>query len=284
MTIRTITLPVRGDNKGNNVLAHAAVLAKRFGAHVTVLHCRPRPTDMLPYGVPIPGFMREQIATSASKLADEEERTLHAEFLDLVGAMGLVIGDAGSGVPSALWQEASGRQIDVLKYYGRLADLIMVPKPDRDRNLGANTLRSALFASGRPVMMCPPRESAPETLCEHIAIAWNGSVEASRAVALTMPLIEAAKQVTILSAGEEIHGATAEDLVTSMTLRGVDARLVRFKARESVGRDLLNEAAKAGADTLVMGAYGDSHERETVFGGNTQAVIDHAIMPVILVH
>ena len=285
MSIRAITLPVRGDGKGNNVLAHAAVLARRFGAHVTVLHCRPRPADLMPYGVPIPGFMREQILGSASKLADEEERTLHAEFLDLVARMGLVNGVAQPGVASASWREASGKQIDVLKLHGRLADLIMVPKPDRDRNLGANTLKSALFAGGRPVMMCPPRDGVPETLGERVAIGWNGSVEASRAAALTMPMIESAGEVTVLTAGEEVHGATAEDFIASLALRGVEGRLVQFTARGgSVGRDLLHHAAQAGADTLIMGAYGDSHERETVFGGNTQAVVDHATMPVVLVH
>ncbi len=285
MGIHTITLPVRGDGKGNNVLAHAAVLAKRFAAHVTVLHCRPRPGDLLPYGVPVPGFMREQIADSAAKLADEEERALYAEFLDLVGRMGLEHGPARAGVPTASWQEAAGKQIDVLKLHGRLADLIMVPKPDRDRNLGANTLRSALFASGRPVMMCPPRETPPGTLGEHIAIGWNGSVEASRAVALSMPLIEGARAVTVLTSGEEVHGATSENLVDVLSLRGIAARIARFAPhRGSVGHDLLDGAAEAEADILVMGAYGHSHERETVFGGNTQTVVDHAEMPVVLTH
>jgi nucleotide-binding universal stress UspA family protein len=284
MTIHTITLPVRGDGKGNNVLAHAAVLAKRFNAHVTVLHCRPRPTDLMPYGVPIPGFMRDQIKASASQLADEEEKTLRKEFTDLIAAMGLVERAAGGGVPSAAWQEAPGRQIDVLKHYGRLADLIMVSKPDRDRNLGANTLRSALFASGRPVLMCPPRVGVPTTLGERIAIGWNGSIEASRAVGLSMGLIESASEVTILSAGEEVHGATCEDLVAMLALRGIVARIERFEIRGSIGDQLLDHAQKSGADMLIMGAYGDSHERETVLGGNTQAVVDRATMPVVLVH
>lgn len=284
MTLRTITLPVRGDGKGNNVLAHAALLARRFNAHVTVLHCRPRPADLMPYGVPIPGFMRKQIEDSASQLADEEEKALRAEFVSLISEMGLTEGAAGQGVPSTSWQEAPGRQIDVLKHYGRLADLIMVPKPDRDRNLGANTLRSALFASGRPVMMCPPRETVPTVLGEHVAIAWNGSVEASRAVALSIDLIVNAKTVTILSAGEEVHGATCEDLMAYLALRGTTATLERFAVKSRIGLDLLSHAKRVGADLMIMGAYGDSHERETVLGGNTQAVVDHADMPVILVH
>jgi nucleotide-binding universal stress UspA family protein len=35
---------------------------------------------------------------------------------------------------------------------------------------------------------------------------------------------------------------------------------------------------------MVMGAYGDSHEKETIFGGNTQYIVDNANMPVVLVH
>lgn len=284
MALRTITLPVRGDGKGNNVLAHAVVLAKRFDAHITVLHCRARPNDMMPFGVPIPRMMRDQLMESATKLADEEEQALHTEFSALIKTMEIEERGPVSGTPSASWQEAAGRQIDVLKHHGRLADLICVAKPDRDRNLGSNTLKAALFASGRPVLMCPPREDIPLTLGQHVAIGWNGSIEAARAVALSMPLIEGADKVTILSAGEEIHGATCEDLIAYLALAGVHASLDRFEAKGSIGRALLEHTVSSGADMLIMGAYGDSHERETVFGGNTQVVVDQAMIPVILVH
>jgi len=136
MSVRKIVIPIRGDGKGENVLAHAAVLARRYGAHVEALHCRPRPEDLMPYGVPLPAFLRKQIEESSVGLADQEEKTLPAS-----------------------WREVPGKQIDVVKANGRLADLIVVAKPDRDRNLGANTLKAALFNTGRPVMMCP-RSSA----------------------------------------------------------------------------------------------------------------------------
>ncbi len=284
MALRTITLPVRGDGKGNNVLAHASVLAKRYNAHITVLHCRARPNDMMPFGVPIPRMMRDQLIESATKLADEEEQALHSEFSSLIETMQIGESTPVNGRASASWQEAAGRQIDVLKHHGRLADLICVAKPDRDRNLGANTLKAALFASGRPVLMCPPREEIPETLGQHVSIGWNGSIESARAVALSMPLIEGADKVTILSAGEEVHGATCEDLIAYLALAGVDAALERFDAKGSIGRALLERTVSAGADMLIMGAYGDSHERETVFGGNTQTVVDQAMVPVVLVH
>jgi nucleotide-binding universal stress UspA family protein len=281
MTIGKIVIPIRGDGAGENVLAHAAALARRFDAHVEAVHCRPRAKDLLPYGVPVPAFLKKQIAESATDLADEEEKTLRAEFDALLPQFGLTLGKGGS---TASWREAAGKQIDVIRIHGRLADVVVVAKPDRDRNLGANTLRAALFNTGRPVMMCPMREDHPQTLCDHVSIAWNGSVEASRAVALTTHIISAASKVTVLTAGEDKSGASAEDLLDYLETRGVSAELDRFIPERSIGRSLLERSAAAGADTLIMGAYGDSHEKETVFGGNTQTVVDTAQMPVIMVH
>jgi hypothetical protein len=41
--IRKILVPVRGDGKGDNVLAHAAALARGFNAHIEITHCRAKP-------------------------------------------------------------------------------------------------------------------------------------------------------------------------------------------------------------------------------------------------
>ena len=173
---------------------------------------------------------------------------------------------------------------DVIKHNGRLADVVVVAKPDRDRNLGVNSLKSALFRTGRPVLMCPPKEDAPVELGRHVAVAWNGSLEASRAVATTLDIASAAESVVILTGGGgEPHGATAEELVAYYRLRGIEARIHRFDSANP-GAALLAKTAEVGANMLVMGAYGHNHERETLFGGNTQAVVDKSEIPVILVH
>jgi len=284
MTLRKIVIPIRGDGKGENVLAHAAAVARKHNAHVEALHCRPRPEDMLPFGIPVPSFMKKQITEAAAGLADEEEKTLRDEFGALLAPLGLTLADGGQATAS--WREVPGKQIDVIKAHGRLADLVVVAKPDRDRNLGANTLRAALFNTGRPVMMVPPREEHhPQTLCDKITVAWNGSIEATRAIAMTLDILEASGSVTVLTVGEEeVHGATSEDLIAYLSVRGIDAALERVTPEGGIGESLLRRSRELGADTLVMGAYGDSHERETVFGGNTQTVVDTAEMPIIFVH
>jgi len=221
----------------------------------------------------------------AFEVADQEEAKLKEEFTKLAETLGLKLTDGLTrDGATASWVEESGRQVDVIKHHGRMADLIAVAKPDRDRNLGTNTLKAALFHTGTPVMMCPPASSAPEILGKHVSIAWNGSMEASRAVALTVGILEKADKVTVFSAGNETHGATSNDLVEYLSLRDIAVSVKKIDANGNVGEELLRHSASEGADLMVMGAYGDSHERETLFGGNTQSVVDQAQMPVILVH
>jgi len=283
--IHSIVVPVRGDGKGDNVFAHAAILAGKYNAHIKVAHCRPRPEDLMPYGIAITAPLRKLLLSQSADVADQVEQGMRQELETLAASMGVAMSDTVLvGKASASWVEEQGRQVDVIKRHGRIADLICVAKPDVDRNLGANTLKAALFNTGRPVMMCPPADVAPQTLCQNIAIGWNGSAEASRAVALTMGIIESASQVSILSAGTEINGADSESLQAYFASRGIKATVVRFEAERKIGKELLKQVASINADTLIMGAYSDSHERETIFGGNTQHVVDNAETPVIFVH
>ena len=283
--IRKILVPVRGDGKGDNVLAHAAALAQRFKAHVTITHCRARAEDLMPYGVPIPAFLKQQIIDHTATLADQVEDGMQAEVRALAGTLKLEMTENPEGkAATASWVEEPGRQVDVIKRHGRLADLICVAKPDVDRNLGTNSLKAALFHTGRPVIMCPHNDDVPDELGNCLAIAWNGSIEAARAVALSLPLIEHADYITILTAGREASGASADDLASYLHLRGIDSTVNRFEPRRVVGLDLLKHAKEAGTNLLIMGAYGDSHEKETMFGGNTQYIVDNAEMPVVLVH
>ncbi|PJI85392.1 nucleotide-binding universal stress UspA family protein [Yoonia maricola] len=280
-----ILVPVRGDGMIETVLGHAAALAARHNAHIVVAHCRARTEDLMPYGVQLPSFARDTLAEQVRQLAEREEEGARAQVNDLAAALGLTQMDGTQrDVASIDIVEEDGLMADIIKRNGRLADLVVVAKPDRDRNLGSNSLKSALFRTGRPVMMCPLGRSAPSNFGQHIAVAWNGSLEASRAVAMTLDLAESADTVTILSGGmSDTQGATADELVNYYQLHGVTANVHRFDGRNP-GEELLKKTTELGASLLVMGAYGQNHERETLFGGNTQIVVDKAEIPVVFVH
>lgn len=284
--IRKIVVPVRGDGKGDNVLAHAAALAKPHKAHIQVTHCRPSAEDFMPYGVGMPAFARKALLKQTQEYAAAEEEGLREELRVLAEKLGLVVTETPTFDGATVeFVEAQGKMADVIRQCGRLADLIAVAQPDRAQNLGANTLKSALFHTGRPVMMCPPAETAPSALGAHVTIAWNGSLEASRAVAAALPILEAAASVKILCGGTPApHGATTDDLMSYLALRQITAEVVRFDPTAGIARGLLDATKSQNADVMIMGAYGDSHEKEFLFGGNTETVIEKSDVPVIMVH
>ena len=66
--------------------------------------------------------------------------------------------------------------------YGRTFDILVVGRPGTgSHDPRSSTLEGALFESGRPLLIVPPR--APATLGSSIAIAWNRSVETARSIA-----------------------------------------------------------------------------------------------------
>ncbi|MEM7709500.1 MAG: universal stress protein [Pseudomonadota bacterium] len=283
--LRKILVPVRGDGMSEIVLLHAAVLARRHNAHIVVAHCRNKPGDFMPYSRPLRSFVRDTVLEQVNQLADQEERQLRADLHEMAEKFGLTETATPEGPEATIaFVEEFGHMADMVKHHGRLADLIVVPKPARDRNLGMNSLKSALFRTGRPVLMCPREGGVAFEAGARIAVGWNGSLESARAVAVTLDLAARADAVTILSAGQgEPHGASTDELVEYYRLRGVTATATTFEGRNA-GKALLAKSAEIGATMLIMGAYGHSHEHETLFGGNTQAVVDAAEIPVVFAH
>jgi len=66
--------------------------------------------------------------------------------------------------------------------------------------------------------------------------------------------------------------------------RGVNVLVERFENEKHIGAELLERSKSANVDTLLMGAYSNSHETETILGGTSQYVVDNADFPIILVH
>jgi nucleotide-binding universal stress UspA family protein len=282
----TILIPIRGDGKGEGVLDHALALGRRFNAHLEVVHCRQRPQDMLPYAGNVPSALRQQVMDSATSLADEEERRVKALFEDYCRRVGLAVVDrpraAPRDRPSASWAEATGHQADVVGVRGRLADVIAVAQPDHRLNIGFNTLEAALLGTGRLVLLCPALPV--RDIGRHVAIAWSGAAEAASAVGAAIPILAAADHVTVLSALTGTPLDLGPDALGDyLACHGVGAETRTFEARPTaVAQGLLATARQAGADVLLMGAYGHNRRRELVMGGVTKHITDHADLPVLL--
>jgi len=282
--IKNILVPVRGDGMVATVLAHAAELAKRHQAQVNVVHCRAQAKDLMPQGVPLNDFARKVMMKQAIELADRQEDHLRGILHRLMREFGLSEDAHADGSAICTFAEEQGRMADVVKHVGRLSDLIVLAKPQRERNLGQSSLKSALYGAGRPVLICPGQLQPDATFAQHVAVGWNGSLPASRAVMSSLDIVNAAKRVSILTGGKvESYGPTVNELVAYYALRGIKAEIVRF-GEQNPAAGLLNTCKTIEASLLVIGAYSHNHETEMLFGGNTERILDKTEMPILMAH
>ncbi|MEM6374518.1 MAG: universal stress protein [Pseudomonadota bacterium] len=282
--IKSILVPVRGDGMVATVLAHAAKLAQRHEAQVNVVHCRAQPKDLIPQGIPLNDFARKVMLEQAGELANRQEDHLRKILHRLASDFGLSEDASAEGKATCTFAEEQGRMADVVKHAGRLSDLIVLPKPQRERNLGQSSLKSALYGAGRPVLICPGQLQPDDTFANHVAVGWNGSLPAARAVASSLDIVDRAEKVSILTGGKiEPHVPTAEELQEYYALRGIAANIVAFDGKDPASA-LLSTCTQIGASLLITGAYSHSHESEMLFGGNTERIVDDTELPVLMAH
>jgi nucleotide-binding universal stress UspA family protein len=152
---------------------------------------------------------------------------------------------------------------------------------------GREAIEDALFDSGRPVLVVP--QHGGRATPRRIAIAWDGSARAARAVADALPFLRSADTVIAVTiAGEKdlSRMAPGADLATYLTRQGVpDCKLANLAAKRAViAARLRLFASEEDVDMIVMGAFVHSRFREAVLGGVTRSLLDDTPVPLFMSH
>ena len=219
----------------------------------------------------------DELITAENAKSKGDAQQLLAEFASAVDEDGrgeqIVIDCVGLIDSAALARQA------------RQHDLTIVPaEPSLDYRPVAEGL---MFDSGRPVLLLPRAGGAGHRL-DMVMVGWDGSRPAARALADALPLCQRAKSVRLLVVTGEKDVAVEQSMAgiqRHLALHGVDADYAEVPARgQDAGSALMNHCVEAGADLLVMGAFGQSRMREFVLGGATRSVVDGPALPVLLAH
>lgn len=287
MAIKVVLAPLFGVPADEAALATALAVARKFSAHIDIMHIRADPRTMIPYiGEGMSGALIEEMIASAEQQADERAKRVRQTFDDWRAKSGLAMGDSAADGPNCAWMEDTGRPDACVARRGRVADLVVVARAEGENATTTitETLEAALMDSGAPLLVAPA--GAPETVGGHVAVAWNGGLEAARAVTAAMPFLKGAEDVTVLTVGDTCPPeATSEALAGYLASHGVKAQVRNMEAGgESMSATLLAAAGEAGADLMVMGAYTHSRLRELVFGGVTYEILAAANMPILMAH
>jgi nucleotide-binding universal stress UspA family protein len=271
----------------DSALQCALLVAQRFGSYVEGLHMRPGQPDIIAAGAD--GFVAaapDLVASFEREARDRAERarTTFEAFMAqhaLPRATGL---PPGSGI-CADWRIEVTSGHGAIGSLGRVFDLVVMGRPLSDSVAPSMAaLETALFESGRPLLIAPP--TPPASMGEHILLAWNCSTETARAVALAMPLLERASRVVVLTVeGGTVAGPTGEQLAKRLVLNGVAAEALTVSPGPlAAGPAILEQATALGADLIIKGAYTQSRLRQMIFGGATSHLLSAATVPVFMAH
>jgi nucleotide-binding universal stress UspA family protein len=167
-----------------------------------------------------------------------------------------------------------------------LADITILGSGSQFEENGWEEIReAALLGSGRPILLVPST-GIVEGSFERIVIAWKDSIEVTRAIAASDPLLMLAKEVYLVTVDENDDStASLQQVENYLQLHFAELRSeVIAPSEKNIGETLISTCETRGHALLVMGAYSHWRWQERVFGGVTQYVLREARTPVLMAH
>lgn len=280
MSYKTILAYLPNDKSVDRVLDVALPIAQDNDAHLIGLHVRPR-VAML-HGVvaaeipqSILTHQEEMLARSAEQLGDRfETRCARAHVKSEWRCNKVQHHDVASDV--------IGQSL--------CADLIVIAQEnDESYELPADLPSRIVMETARPALIVPYAGTF-STVGTHVVVAWNGSREAARAAFDAVPFMKAAQSVRVLAIDPKSRDgydniALGDEIALCLARHDIKAEVTVTQSGDiAVGDELLNRLADEACDLLVMGCYGHSRLRETLFGGVTKNLLQRMTAPVLMSH
>lgn len=282
MSMRKILVPIDGTEATRNALVTALAVAKRFAAHVDVLHSRIDPIEAVTFaGEGMSGEVVQELIDLTQQQGEARAAAARAMFADACASAGAEEGPPQPSRLTARFVDPRARDEDAVAHLGRLCDLIVVARPaPGGEPVVASVLNAALFETAHPVLVAG-QSAAPE-LHRNVLVAWNGSIEAARSITAALPFLAAAEAVTVAHTGELDEGRTPQDVLEYLACHSIRATTLALPPQQPVA-DALTDAARD-ADLVVMGAYTHGRLWQLILGGVTRQMLEAAAVPLFMAH
>lgn len=170
----------------------------------------------------------------------------------------------------------------------RYADMVILPLPYGATGgpAGEAALEAALFEADVPVLVLP-RGARDTADFRKVVVAWNDSPEALAAIREALPILRRAEEVSLTIIDPPAYGPDQTEpgvqLSQWLARHGVRTEIeVLAKSLPRISEVLLRQLLDRDADLLVMGAYGHSRFRQSILGGATRDILEHATTPVFM--
>jgi len=289
MSIKSVLVPLNEGDRCFDVLATAFVVAERFSSHISAVHVQHNSATNEPYVFAnLTGSLKEAVIQETALASERVSRLINERFETACRAAGVRISDQPNDRDevTASLEVVEGRPVDILIDRARLSDVTAIASPQ----LGINTVRqtpigetleSIMLGSGRPVLIVP-QQWEPRR-CENAVIGWNESVQASRALAMTIPWLRLMGKVTLVMSRERT--SRAHHVQRYLYTHGIDAEVKTLsRGDKPAGEALLDRCKEVEADFLVVGGYSRARPRQLLFGGVTRHLMKHTDIITVMVH
>lgn len=280
MTYKTIVTHLASPERAGPLLDLTVPLAKRCGARQVGLHVIPQVLSA--YGTVDVQLPADVIERQYRELRERADR-IETVFSDKARSTGV----------TAEWRCVDARHGDIAEDVAdqSLCTDLIVLGLDTGASPNAWTDVPARIAlqTGRPVLAIP-NPDAIQSLGKHALVAWNTSREAARAAFDAIPLMADADCVDILAIDPGTQGGNEElthgqELAACLRGHGIKVNAeVTHRQGIPVSEVILNRIAENNCDLLVMGCYGHSRLRESLFGGATRELLQHLRVPILMSH
>ena len=270
--IRSILLHLDARPGSASRLAVAHALGDRHGAQVTAL-----------FGVRANPAQASFAYSAGAALHAAAERAAPNE-----GERERLKALAAAREPECLWCEVVGDSIaHAFVAEAAYADLLVLGAPTGGDDGGPppGFVEAVVLQSAAPALVVP-HPLRRETVGERAFVAWNGSVQAARALKAALPLLQRAAEVHVASWSARMPAAPFSRLDVGRWLRrhGVEAHVSAHAPVAHVENALRAEVERLGCDLVVMGCYGHSRIREQMFGGVTRSLLAQPTAPIFMAH
>jgi nucleotide-binding universal stress UspA family protein len=286
MSIGRIIVPVSEPRLLESKLDHALAVAMRFGSRIDVLFLHGSVDPLTIESNPFFGDAREVAEINWSQ-EESSQQNVETRLDRWSRERGVPYRDAmtgGARRPHVVFLEVKGEYQEALQEHGRTSDLIVVGQPGPGiAAMDVEINRLAVTESGRSTLIVPNEPPPAEHLLAHVLVAWDGGVQAATSIALAMPVLEVAQQVTVYTSGEPDSARQLQALVRDyLACNGVTAKCIIDDHRSRrIGRLLLDTAHRQGATLVCMGAYENPRPVQMIIGGNTRHVYSRSKVPVL---
>jgi len=288
--IKTILVPTSGSRSDDSVFATALAVARSLGAHLDFYHVRLTVGEAALRAPHMEYCLRPALPAALERLHQRERQfaaSAAGHFAEFCAANQIVVRDmpsAAEEVSAGLLQETDHAEAR-LTFHVRHSDLVVLGRPKHVDLMPAGLIETLLVNSGRPIIIAP--DSPPASVTGTVVVGWKETAQAARSLGAAMPLLKRAQRVVLVGAVEEADGVLEglDHLASQLAWHGIAARthLIVDKSKPAPAQ-LQRAALDLGADLLVVGGFSHRPLHELVFGGVTRALIEHAEVPVFMMH